>query len=191
MKTINLYTFEELTKEVQDKLIEKNNDINVEFNWWDTDIEELQQELEEQGFMETEIHFSGFYIQGYGASFTSNIDLEQFLEYHKIKEIYSDLLPHIQEGTITAYVYRLSHQYSHENTCAIELETQGLDYDIRHACDTQLNHLKEFIETVRVQECLKIYNQLQETYEYLTSPEAIREALTSPHLQYTENGVLV
>ena len=76
MKTvqIELFTFEELTPEVQKKVIEDNRYMNVEFfDWYHLIIENWTGKLEEAGYLEPEILFSGFCSQGDGASFMCKI----------------------------------------------------------------------------------------------------------------------
>lgn len=82
MKTIEikLFEFEELSQEVQAKVLEKFSDINVDDNWHDDSLENFKTELAEVGFTEAEISYSGFWSQGDGLSFDSKIDIDKFAE---------------------------------------------------------------------------------------------------------------
>jgi hypothetical protein len=55
-------------------------------NWYDSEYEVWQSALEQIGFTRPEIRFSGFWSQGDGASFTSEVDVERLFWYstHKI-----------------------------------------------------------------------------------------------------------
>lgn len=41
-KTINLYSFDELSKEAQDKAVNNLRDINVNYNWWESVYEDAK-----------------------------------------------------------------------------------------------------------------------------------------------------
>jgi len=70
MKTveIKLFEFAELSPEAQQKVLEKFAYINVEDNSWHTDsVQEFLKELEEVGFTNASIWYSGFYSQVNGS----------------------------------------------------------------------------------------------------------------------------
>lgn len=53
----------------------------LDYNWWDI-TDEWKTEIEEMGFQNVDIAFSGFYSQGDGASFTGNhFDLNKWTEW--------------------------------------------------------------------------------------------------------------
>ena len=58
--------------------------VNSNDTWYECIFEIIECELEEYGFNEIEISFSGFYSQGDGASFTSKyINMKRFIEKEK------------------------------------------------------------------------------------------------------------
>ena len=85
---VNVYKFNELSKDVQEKLIEKNRDIYTDFDWYTVIYDNFSQNVEQDYGIEINIEnikFSGFYSQGDGASFTvDNIPAETLLKLFKI-----------------------------------------------------------------------------------------------------------
>ncbi len=78
-----LYSFNELSPEAQEKALDYNRDINVEYlDWHDYVIDEFKEEMKEKfGFEVDDVRYSGFYSQGDGASFTGEtIDKSLFLK---------------------------------------------------------------------------------------------------------------
>ena len=74
------YTFDQLSKKLQEEAIEANRDINVSSDWHDPVIEGFQEDLSEMGVEEVKVEYSGFYSQGDGASFTGGVqDIKKFL----------------------------------------------------------------------------------------------------------------
>lgn len=78
------FTFDELSPEIQEKVIDKfkekyQNHIDP---WWYEDvIENFQSELENLGLEDIKCNFSGFWSQGDGASFTAKVrDVEKFFK---------------------------------------------------------------------------------------------------------------
>jgi hypothetical protein len=85
--SINLYTFGELAPEVQRKVVEHERYINVEDHfWYEPIIEDWTEQLEQLGFENVKILFSGFGSQGDGACFTAAVNIEQFLHVRGLLE---------------------------------------------------------------------------------------------------------
>lgn len=63
--------FTELSEVQQDKVIEKNSDINVGFDWHESSYEYYENKLKKLGFYDIKFEFSGFWSQGDGACFTA------------------------------------------------------------------------------------------------------------------------
>ena len=74
--SINLYTFEELAPEVQRTVIERERYFNVDDSWWYKPIiEDWTAQLEQHGFEQVKILFSGFGSQGDGRPSRALYDL--------------------------------------------------------------------------------------------------------------------
>jgi len=69
-------TFQDLSQEDKEKLIEKWSDILIEdseYDWYEPIFDEFESQMREFGIENVEIKFSGFYSQGDGASFTGDV----------------------------------------------------------------------------------------------------------------------
>lgn len=72
------YSFEELPDESKKEAIEKNRDINVDYqDWHDPIIEDFEEGMKDLGLEDVIVEYSGFYSQGDGASFTARVDDEE------------------------------------------------------------------------------------------------------------------
>lgn len=80
MRTIRtkVYQFNELTEQAKQKAIEKNRDINVDYDWYSYTIDEMKSTLQDKGFEDAAIYFSGFYSQGDVLCFDAKVNVEKF-----------------------------------------------------------------------------------------------------------------
>lgn len=126
-ETVNLYTFNELSKDTQKKVLEKHRHFNVDFNdWYDFVYEDWKEKLAEAGFEEVEIFFSGFWSQGDGACF----DCTQFdvgklatkLEYNPLE------IKVLETMVLSLSIDTINHHYSHWNTRSACVQSQ---YDMK------------------------------------------------------------
>jgi len=71
MKTVKVkvYEYDELTKEAQEKVLEKLWDLNVDYDWWECVYEDATIIGKLMGIDISKIYFSGFSSQGDGACF--------------------------------------------------------------------------------------------------------------------------
>jgi len=177
-KTINLYSFDELTKEQQEKVIENHRDINTFDNWHDWEIEEWTQKLSRQGFNDAKIYFSGFYSQGDGASFSANVDLSKFLKGRRLATKYAKEMKLAEETGDNIVIEQSSPHYCHEYTMSIDSDNLPAD-------------LENFIlEEARKQACA-IYKDLRSLYEDLTSNETIAETLRANEYLFNEETLKI
>lgn len=175
-KTINLYTFEELTEDQQAEVIEKNRDYYSDTTCNLIEYDEAHvMKLEEQGFINPKISYSLNYCQGDGASFTcKELDFDLLLKDYK--HAHKDWLLNILKNYCEVQIERsYSCHYVHERSCNTELYeyTQG---NYPHIID-ELDNIRQYIEDLRLQACETLAEDLQADIDYLTSDEAIAEAL--------------
>ena len=79
IKEYTIYNYQDLlqNEEIKQKVVEKYSYINVDYaNWHDFIINEWKLKLEELGFINPEISYTGFYSQGDGASFIADVDIK-------------------------------------------------------------------------------------------------------------------
>lgn len=92
MKTINVYSFSELSEEVQEKVI-YNHYNNEDYAFLTEDIKEELKQIDKY-FNDIELQYSLSYSQGSGLSFSGDFDLHKWIEdnYKHIKTSVFDAL---------------------------------------------------------------------------------------------------
>lgn len=184
-KTINLYKFEELTTEQQEKVIEKNRDFNDDIicNLIELDDAYILS-LEEQGFINPKISYDLSYSQGSGASFTcTQLDYDLLLKDYtgKHKNWMIEILKQYCEVQIER---KYSCHYVHENSCNTELY-EYTQYNYPHIID-ELENIRKHIEEIRLEACINLAEALQEEIDYLQSDESIAESLINNEYYFNE-----
>lgn len=188
-----------MNDERKQALIEKYRDINVEhLDWWDCIYSDFREDMGVKGIEVQDMRFSGFWSQGDGASFTGYIkDNALFLKAHELTETY----PWVTKllglgGEFTLKIERTSHHYVHENTVGVDLIFTDMFThvlprdDLRSAIaeqwdkllDAEYETLAGTVQTIIRDHCRGLYRRLEEEYDYLTSDEAVWEAIESNEL---------
>jgi len=195
------YSFEELSPEAQAKAIEDHRDINVEDqDWHEGVIDECKVDLEDDGFQDVEIMYSGFWSQGDGASFTGWIPSDNMWRF--VNEILGFKYPPVVLDCLTIQVERNQSRYYHENSVDVEV-----DYDSREDVieDFPLGmevpftyRLPDIVEEVDKKaaewvksRCREIYNKLEEEYEAQVVDEAVKDTLLANDYEYDEEGNII
>ena len=187
MRTIEIkaYNFDELSEDAQNKAIEYFSDINVNEEWWKYELEEFVSELDKIGFEDAEIHFSGFYSQGDGLCFDAKINLDKFVLDANEQRI-CNLINNGNLEPLFIAKNSYSNHYSYEKTRYVDY------YSI---CHNNINLLLDkiciSIEDFRLTICKDFYRRLKQQYEYLCSPEAIKETIICNDYEFTESGELI
>lgn len=195
MRTIEtkVYNFEELSKEAQQKAIEKYSYINVEyFDWYESTIEVFKEQTKD--FEVDKVYFSGFYSQGDGAMFEySDISKELFAE-----AVNSLKLPNYKKSAMIKGGYfsgsgSHSGHYSHEKCCYHNLNFEANDCEHDNINDlfyTYHRELEDYITEKYESIARQLYRELESENDYLTSEEAIKETLIANEYEFTEEGVI-
>ena len=182
-KCITVYKYSELTGKAKERAKEKLCEWITSDVWFDFTINDWEEKLTEAGFTSPEINFSGFSSQGDGASFTASIDLCKAVKGVKRLErfaLHADLLG------ISYKVRRGSSNYSHENTCYIDVDYR-LDekyVSISNRAQDCLEHL----QSKRLEFCRQIYKDLYNEYWALQSEESIADFASANDYEFDENG---
>lgn len=196
MKTIELklYKFDELSKEVQAKVIDKNRDINVYDDWheWILDYW-IKEEIPNKGFDATNIYYSGFWSQGDGAMFeyggiTDEL-LNEFIDTLNLSPMRRQwLVNNLYAGANGNH----SGHYSHEKCCR---HTIHWDIVNSHWSTNLYKWIESFADDFEVfiidryeDICRELYRELEKSYYYLTEERQIVETLYGQDYDYTENG---
>lgn len=181
-KTFDVFSFDELSKEVQSDVLDKFRHHNVEFDeWYDYIFEDFIDEQAKNGFIieKKEVFFSGFGSQGDGASFKASVDLEKWLFGRNILKKYRQL---IQKANfiITAN----NNHYCHAET--MDIDFNALDLTPKN--ELLANKLADLILDDAKDQANKLYKKLEDNFFYLTSDDAIKETIEANDYQFLADG---
>lgn len=190
-KTIILRQFDDCDKELQKKILDNYRYIETE--WYDLlENEYYVNMLAEYGFncSRKDIDYDISYCQGSGASFRcSDIDWSIVLKDMDLRhkkwwcEYLKDCGVSIKDNMS---------RYSHEMTKYIDTENCVLDYrgaehDYPHL-SREFDRILAYAEDRRLSACYKLYHDLEEEYEGLTSDEYVAETLRCNEYYFNERG---
>jgi len=198
MKTVELklYKFDELSKEVQEKVIQNNRDINVYDDWHDWIIEDwINEYIPNKGFDATNIYYSGFWSQGDGAMFEyKGITDELRNEFIDTLGLSPMRKQWVLNNTYTSASGRHSGHYSHEGCCSHSIYWEVDNGDLHWSTNfyqwlvSFADEFEAFIIDRYEDICRELYRELEESYDYLTEERQIVETLYGQDYDYTENG---
>ena len=214
-RTEYIYRPSELSEKLKEKVCEKYRDWHTGDSWWyESAMEYWKERLEEFGFENPDVRFSGFWSQGDGASFTCDYcDGQKIINTLLIcqgKDV-GDLsrwrlwFELVENGPyINFKVYRHSSHYVHERSITAEVEEDynGFQNKIFEAFDDRgrkyytsvfdrkvaLLDLQEMFSDWVRSLCKEIYTNLEKDYEYYSSDEVILECLEANDFEFDESG---
>lgn len=188
-KTINLYTFDELTPEVQKKALDKYRDWNV--NGWNTDswadymIEEtFKEELTELGYINPKIMFSGFGSQGDVAEVLRRLTN---IKDEKLLILNWGLLINAHKNEDVLLSVDHSGRYYHAHSVTLDIMNEN-NHD--PVLETMIDEFYELCSKEIVELSNSFYKRLEKEYDELTSDEAIKEAFIENEYYFTKDGEL-
>lgn len=181
-KATEIFSFQELSPKAQDKAIENFSQLQAE-TWSGQDtIDEYKIKLQELGFEGVEIHYSGFYSQGDGASFTATrFDIRKAMKASSIASYYKSFYTIAKTQDIRGRVSRISSHYYHENTVKVIFpEYEGYNVQESDTADA----LTEYVRTL----CKELYRLLESDYHYACGEESARAIFEMDDTEYTADG---
>lgn len=198
-KKINLYSYADASEELKKKILENHADINVNHSSWaDWTIDEEKADLEEQGFLEPTIYFSGFWSQGDGACFDiKKFDVAQYIKFHKLEKDFPKITS--QPAPFFGYIKKLDSHYSHENTRSFYVNIEESEFTLQESTEEWRNaYMREYekeaelleahIEETRYNLSKNIYKNLQNVYESLCEDEEVIATLEANEYLFNEDG---
>jgi hypothetical protein len=168
----NLYKFIELSEAAKQKAIEKNCDLNTNYDWWDWVYEDAET--------------IGLKITGF------DIDRGRYCEGDfclSALEVAQNILNHHGESCETyqeAAKFLGEHGPVFEKYFTIEADKNSSHEDIREI-EGSLIDMEENFKNV-ILDCYLLI--LEKQYEYLTSVECLSETLVANDFEFTEDGVI-
>jgi hypothetical protein len=189
-RTYNVYKFDELSEDAKQKAIKKYYDINVDFEYWaQFELDENKKKLEEMGYYDVKILYSGFGSQGDGACFEARVNVPKFIRNHKKEDKFPMLMA---DSDLIFCVVKHSGHYYHENSTSVDtcsyFDSSSFSAAELEAVDKEIIELEKLIDLDRIQEGKRIYKELGNLYDHLTSHEAIIETLKANDYDFTEDG---
>lgn len=192
---IKTFKFEELKEQAQQNAIEQyRNSDHLEYGWHDSIEEEFHTILELIGFYNIKSQFSGFWLQGDGASFTADYSYKKgclkAINEHapldiELYEIAKGIIYHQKDNDylLTCNIYKNNHLYSHSNMMRFEWKKGGdLYFDWKNI------HVEGEIAQLFKDLADWYYKQLESEYDYLNSDESIKELLIINEYDFLECG---
>ena len=193
----------------KDDLIEKHRDINVDHDSWYTflyydfiedcakigiEVDTNTRRYGERTHTEPDITWSGFWSQGDGLAFGGRVD-----DVNKLLGIQIDTYP-----IFNKYINELEGYFSFSWGTGGSINVRFNDYEIEHignyidnyhpfaeiwqeALEQEMIQIEEIIKDIVDSQCRDLYRKLEEAYDYLTSDEAVWEAIEANELHIIED----
>jgi len=196
MRTIQveLYKFDELSQEAQDKAVQQLEQVNLHDDWFDFLYQKHTDIATEAGFQVDRMYFSGFWSQGDGAMFTySRLDrklLDQAVQSLALPQWKKEIL---QNGYLSGsgkHSGRYYHSRSVDHHIYLEVDGMWGYPNIEDLIAVYGEAVEAYVIETYEKLCDSLYEDLRETYYELTSREAILEAIEANDFEFYEDGEL-
>lgn len=183
---MNIEQFHQQPDDVRQHVLEKHRDWNVEgIDWSDFMRDQFIEQMEALGITAKRVQWSGFWSQGDGACFDGHThDMVKLCASVEELNKFSDIFQ-LDEISMS---WASSGMYSHEHSLRFDLQDHRYVQDsddpltLMQAKLLQLENSRieelEVCVTLWIKEqCSKLYSELEEEYDHLTSDEAVLESL--------------
>jgi hypothetical protein len=188
-KTINIYTFSELSKEAKEKAIEQYRDLkNQSWDMLAFFSDDVVDQLKEKGWQDVKLQYSLSCCQGDGLSFSGKLDLKYFLD-----KVYSVKLPNRKKLAICEYIYSViskgntgHYQYAHKND--IDYTENYQDGIERKHIDKLWQNILEEIKDYYMLLCKQFEKQGYDEIDFQLSDECIIEDIQVNELEFNDEG---
>ena len=207
-KTYQTYRFEELDDKAKEQVLESyRTDEWYPGDWWhEAAVEDFVEDRTKEGWdLETkDVHFSGFWSQGDGASFDGEVTCETWIKFHKLEAKFPTIMKVLHNThPLTAKIYtnHFGTYYCHSNTRYLEIEEDGQldehiygwddeakEQAIMEKWNEEVMRLEEILEDNREELSQQLYSKLEKQYDYYMTDEAIKEDIMSNDNMFLANG---
>ncbi len=210
MRTIkrNIYSFNELSTKAKAKAIHDYKELSQDDFYFESEyvIDTWKEKLENIGFTSPDIDYSLSYSQGDGASFVSDIDIEQVIDsliicnrLTKEKSIlYNKLITLHNKGIIDLeyQIQRTNTRYFHEKSVMViddctfypfgKIDSSKAENYFTEVFYTLRNEISNYILELST----KIYFDLREAYDYIISDDYIKYELNEREVEFYSDGAV-
>jgi len=191
-----VFKLKELSDAAKQSALEALGEINIDHDWWDFVYDDAKTIGKLIGIDIDDIYFSGFCSKGDGACFAGNYEYVRgsvaAVKAHAPKdtELHRIATELAAEQRKCFYQIRASvkqsghyyHRYCTDISIDFESHTGYQDYYSEEAETNVIELLRDYM--------LWIYKQLNSSYDYLTSEEAIIETIEANEYEFTMDGDL-
>lgn len=188
------YTFDELSDDVKEKVIEKFREDKYEYldiSWFSDDC---THHLSEQGFIDTKLQYSLGNCQGDGLSFEAD-------EYTKLKDLYLQELGKGKEKTAqlladnTMFVCTGNKgYYCFASESDVDIYIDNYNSSINTDCENineVVNNVLCELQCIYIDLCSKLEKNYYDEIEYQQSDECIIEDIQCNEYEFTKDGKLI
>ena len=178
--TTMVYSFNELSEAAQERALNAFRCSNVEFNWWEDSYDTIRTAGKLLGLEIGDIHFDAYLYCIFDAHYryvrgAVKAVRNEFPRMTDLHEVARDL-----QALQRRYFYSLRcNVASQRDTNSYQCFRFGEDYE----CEDLGDIIDDFAHWARV--------LLRDEYKYLTSDEAVKEAIEANEHEFTEAGKLV
>lgn len=203
---VKVYKFKQLSDKAKDRVRQWYAE-TLDYDWWELVYDQFIEEMAEYGIdiATKDIHFSGFWSQGDGAAFSTQMgssDIVKYLKAHKLTKKYWALYCNLVKENIDlglaikesprGYYMFLSYQgfenYHDLNAYSDYLQENYKAYD---KINQQASDLADDILEYCQDRATDLYKRLEEEYDYLVSDESIKDSCKANGWRFTEDGRIV
>ena len=198
-KTVNLFTFNELSDSAKEKARNWWRECSAGDSYWsESVIDEAKEQGKNMGLDINNIHYSGFWSQGDGACFTgswsaANVKAGETAEgwgdspeTTRIKQIAAEFEQFAKDWPESSFTVEHRGHYSHEY-CTDFNVSLGHDADNelpagqwKGACDSIIETARDYMRW--------IYKQLEKEDQYQNSDECVDENILANEYTFLESG---
>jgi len=171
-KTINLYSFDELSEEAKKKAIQNLSDINVDYQWWGSTYEDAKN--------------IGLFINGF------DLDRNKHAKGYFINPAYECANDIVREHGKDCDTHKTAVDFIAKWDKAVTDHSDGIDTErVCEEKESDFDAIADDLESEFLKSILSDYATiLQNEYEHLTSKEAIIETIKANDYTFTKNGKL-
>lgn len=184
-----------LSKKLQEKLIAKHADCNVDYQWWDCIYSDFKEDAKEVGIRVDNVTFSGFYCQGGHAAFEGQVEdwarmfrkLGLLLKFNMYWDAL-DVMHFMADTNWGRYGMSYDCEFEPYEACPYDEDDDPLRWDAWHLnrpTTADLDELEKDTRQVFENLASTLYKNLEAEYEYLTSEESVTEYIKA-HIDITE-----
>ena len=208
MKTIklNIYELGELDDKAKEKALTACRDLNLVADWWDFTYDDFITICGLLGITvdKSKMFFDGFYAQGNGSGFNAEVDFAKLLKGIPTRhwrgyapkldfdfgwpDIDKRVLKLVQNGKIDMNARIISR--TRDYGVVVDLGVYPAFHPVKNydLIYSELEDLEKWLDGIAQTLNRFLFRQLQENYEYLTSDEAVTEAIEANEYTFTKDG---